>query len=214
MTNKKAELLSGLKTYSIPLVLGALSIGMVFMSSNQSNAIAELEADIATYEELEKESAATDVQLDEAFNTDAHIEVIEGRTVSAKAIAKRMIATDDELTAFYKTNGPFPESEDEVMKMVDLLKKAQMENTLLTDAVEADHIKTWKLNPEWKTRLETVVTYQDAPQVPILFSMKTKDGKSAGLVYALYDTVNDRLVNISKYYTTTGIQDAAELGGI
>lgn len=214
MANRKDELLSGLKTYSIPLVLGVMSLGMMFVSSNQSKAIAELEEGIAAYDALEKESAATDAKLDNTYDKEKHIEVIEGRTVSAEAIGKRMIEVDNELSAFYKTNEPFPESESEVTKMLEVLEKAQIENTLLTGASEADHINTWKLNPAWKTTLETVVTYQDAPQVPVLFSMATKDGKSAGLIYAIYDTENDKLVNINKHYTTIGIQDAVDVGGM
>lgn len=212
--NRKEEIIESLKTYSIPIVLGLITIGMVFISSSQQRDIDELSAGIAAYEKLEAESEQTLADLDVAFDKESQIEVIEGRTVSAEKIGEAMIAVDDALTAFYKTNEPLPEDEAERAKIFAELEKNQIENTKLTGATAADHIDTWKLNPEWTTKLESVVVYQDTPRIPVVFSMTTKDGESAGLIFATYDADNLQLTNIVKHYTRTGMNDAVDVGGI
>lgn len=98
--------------------------------------------------------------------------------------------------------------------MMAELEEAQLENTRLTGATAADHIDTWKLNPAWTTVVESVVVYQDAPRVPVLFSMTTESGENAGLIYGIYDTDSNRLTDIGKHYTTTGLLDAVDVGGI
>lgn len=214
MANRKMDVTGGLKAYSLPIVLGTVSLGALFFAFDQNDKIESLTADVATMESLLSDTQAVDSGLDTEFDKDEHVEVIEGRTVSAKAIGKEMIAADDALTEFYKTNEPFPDDQDEVDKMMAARDAAHAENTRLTGAGDADQLDTWKLNPEWKTKLESVVVYQDTQRVPIVFSMTTKSGDNAGLVYAVYDTESEMLTNISKHYTTAGMQDAVDIGGI
>lgn len=214
MTNRTVDIMGGVKSYSLPLVLGVVSLGGVFFAVDQNEKIQNLNGDVATMEELIRESEALDAGLDTDFDKDAHMEVIEGRTVSAEAIGKEMIATDDALTEFYKTNEPFPDDQDEVDKMMAARDEAHAANTRLTGASEATQLDTWKLNPEWTTTLESVVVYQDTPRVPVVFSMTTSSGDNAGLIYALYDTETETLNDISKHYTTAGMQDATDIGGI
>lgn len=214
MTNRKMDILNGLKLYSIPLVLGTVSLGALFSSFDQNTKIAELLDDVAAMESLLADTEAVDAGLDTAFDKEAHVEVIEGRTVSAEAIGKEMIAVDDALTEFYKTNEPFPDDQGEVDKMFAARDAAHDENSRLTGAGDADQLDTWKLNPAWTTTLESVVVYQDTPRVPIVFSMTTESGENAGLIYAIYDTSGETLTNISKHYTTAGLQDAVDIGGV
>lgn len=214
MASLKNGAFSGLKAYSLPLVLGAVSIGGVFFATDQQDRIDKLTNDVAVMQELLTDAELVADGVDAELTKTDRIEVIEGRTVSAEAIGAKMIAVDDALTEFYKTNEPFPDDPDEVDAMMAKRDEAQAENTRLTGATDADQLDTWKLNPAWETSLESVVVYQDTPRVPIVFSMETATGDSAGLVYAVYDTELGVLEDISKHYTTAGMQDATDIGGI
>lgn len=214
MANRKMDVMGGLKVYSIPLVLGTVSLVALFFAFDQNAQIEKLTEDVAIMESLLEDTDAVDSGLDTEFDKEAHVELIEGRTVSAEAIGKEMIAVDDALTEFYKTNEPFPSDQGEVDKMLAARDAAHAENTRLTGAGDANQLDTWKLNPAWETTLESVVVYQDTPRVPIVFSMATESGDNAGLIYAIYDTASETLTNISKHYTTAGMQDAVDIGGI
>lgn len=203
-----------IKTYALPAVLTVSVIGTVVYTAGVMRDMQDANADIKEYQEMRREIMAQDEKVGDTFDKEAHQTIIEARTVSAREIGKRAITIDDALTAFYKTNQPLPTDAKAKQKVFDDLKKNQAKNTRLTGAGEADHIKTWKLNPEWKTTLATVVTYQDAPSVPILFDMKTAKGKEAGIIYAVYNTGSDTLSGISKHYTTDGMNDAVQVGGM
>lgn len=202
-----------IKTYWIVAVIGAGTVGMVLFMVNQSKAIAMLQEDVVTTEGLVADAEKTLSNLDIEFDAKEHQAKIKERTVSAEEIGKAMIAVDDELTAFYKSNEPLPEDKKEKDALFAKLEEAQLKNTTLTGAGADDHIKTWQLNPEWTMTLESVVTYQDTDRVPIVFAMKTKDGKSAGLIYAIYHVDSQTLSNISRHYTTNGLNDEIDVGG-
>lgn len=206
--------LDALKTYWIVVVIGIAIIGMLLYMSSQNKVVLKLESDVATTEELIAEAEATRSKLTTDFNVKEHQAKIKERTVSAKEIGREMIEVDDALTAFYKTNEPLPTDKKEKDALFKALEKAKEKNHLLTGANESDHIKTWQLNPEWTLTLESVVTYQDTNRVPVVFSMKTKAGKAAGLIYADYDVDKHRLTNINRYYTTDGLQDEIDVGGV
>lgn len=208
------KLITGLKTYWIPILMGFVVIGMVVYMGNQNNDIDKLEADIATMQELIDDANATYAKISKEFDPEQEQKRIEQRTVSAKKIGKEMIAVDNALTSYYKMSEPLPEDEEKKKALFDKLEKAKAKNTKLTGAEEGDHISTWQLNPEWTLKLESVVVYQDTNQIPVVFSMKTKDGKNAGLIYATYDVNDHMLDNISRHYTTVGLDDAVDVGGI
>lgn len=44
--------------------------------------------------------------------------------------------------------------------------------------------------------------------------MKTKDGKAAGLIYARYNVNKQTLEDINRYYTTDGLKDEIDVGGV
>lgn len=203
-----------MKTYWMVVVIGGGIVGMLFFMSNQSKVIAKLESDIATTEGLIADAEKTQSGLTKEFDAKKHQAKIKERTVSAKEIGKQMIEVDDALTAFYKTNQPLPKDQSKKDALLRELEKTKAKNTALTGAKEADHIKTWQLNPEWTLTLESVITYQDTDYVPVVFSMKTKDGKSAGLIYARYNVNRNTLDDISRYYTTDGLKDEIDVGGM
>jgi hypothetical protein len=206
--------LSVIKTYWVVVLMGAIVMGMLVFIHNQAEAISDLEESIETTEGLIADAKVAQSGLKEAFDREEHQEEIEQRTVSAKNIGQEIIEVDDALTAFYKTIDPLPEDKNERDSLFAELETAQTKNTELTGAGEADHIKTWQLNPEWTLKLESVVTYQDTDRVPIVFSMETADGKLAGLVHTIYNVNDHTLSDISRHYTTDGLQDEADVGGI
>jgi len=206
--------LEALKVYWIVVVIGIVVVGMLLYMSSQNKVVSKLESDVATTEELIVEAEATRSGLMVEFNAKEHQAKIKERTVSAKEIGREMIEVDDALTAFYKTNKPLPTDKKEKDSLFKALEKAKEKNILLTGAKEADHIKTWQLNPEWTLTLESVVTYQDTDRIPVVFSMTTKAGKVAGLIHAVYDVNKHMLTNINRYYTTDGLQDEIDVGGV
>ncbi|WP_145142325.1 hypothetical protein [Paenibacillus sp. Y412MC10] len=202
-----------LKAYGIPIILGLVALIMGVLILQQNKKIDALESDIAGKQEQLQSAQATKEKVDHPFDSKEHEEILQSRTVSAKKIGAEIIAAENVLASFYKSNEPLPEDQAAYDKIVKNLKHAQAENTRLTNASESDHIQTWKLNPEWTLKLESIVTYQDTDNVPVLFSMTTKSGKSAGLIYAVYDVVNYKLTNISRHYTTSGLDDEVDVGG-
>lgn len=196
------------------VVLFIVALIMLLFLLNQNKAIGKLEAAVASTQESLDEAKATEKDLSQEFDAKAHQKTIKERTVSAKGIAKEIIAVDDTLTAFYKTSDPMPKDKKKKQELLDSVEKAKEENTKLTGAEEADQIKTLQLNPDWTMKLESVVTYQDTNSVPILFSMKTKKGKDAGLIYAIYNVDSHKLTNISRHYTTDGLADEVSVGGV
>lgn len=203
-----------LKAYGIPIFLGLVSLILVVLIWQQNKTISTLESDIAGTQELIQGAEATKQKVEEPYDSKEHEEILESRTVSAKKIGAEIIAAENVLASFYKSNEDLPEDQGAYDKIVKNLEKAKVENTRLTNATESDHIQTWKLNPEWTLKLESIVTYQDTDNVPVLFSMTTKSGKSAGLIYAVYDVANYKLTSISRHYTTDGLDDEVDVGGM
>lgn len=202
-----------LKEYGLAIGLTTVAVGGIAYSAYAMNQVSEVKTDIEKYEKAKTE-LQVDAKKSKTYNKKTHATVIEARTVSAQNIAKDIIAVDDTLTQFYKRNTALEGSKAEqaaFFKKVEAMKK---QNTKLTGASEADQIKTWKLNPEWKTTLATVIAYQDADRVPVLFDMKTGKGEDAGVVYAVYDTQARTLNNVSKHYTNAGTLDAVQVGGM
>lgn len=206
--------LHALRTYWIVVVIGIVIAGMLLYMSSQNKVVSKLESDVSTTKGLIADAEATRSGLMTKFDAKKHQAKIKERTVSAKKIGSEMIAVDDVLTAFYKTNAPLPTDKKEKDALFKAFEQAKEKNVLLTGAKESDHIKTWQLNPEWTLTLESVVTYQDTDRVPVVFSMKTKAGKAAGLIYAVYDVDKHMLTNISRHYTTDGLKDEIDVGGV
>lgn len=201
-----------IKPYAGAVVLGLTAVGLLVYTGNVRDELETAETQLVAYEKELAAIRATDAELSKPLDTDAAADTIETRTVSAEKVAKEIIAVDDTLTQFFKMNEVIEDkaARDKFFKSVDIAKQ---ENTRLTGASEADHIDTWKKNPEWTTKLETVVAYEDAPTVPVVFSMTTKDGDTAGLVFATYNAQSGTIDGVSKLYTRAGILDESAVGG-
>lgn len=201
-----------IKPYIPATVLGVTSLALLLYTNDIREQTAVAETEVKSIESELAIARQTDNDLSVELDTEAAAEEYTARTVSAEKIAKELIAVDDTLTQFFKMNEVI-ENESEREKFFASVDIAKQENTRLTGATEADHIDTWKKNPEWTTKLETVVVYADAQMVPIVFSMKTKDGRNAGLVFATYDSLAENIVGVSKLYTRDGIVDESSVGG-
>lgn len=207
-----SSILDGLRQYWFVTVLGAVLIGLSLWMAHVSSENVKLENRIeklqTSIETAEKDYAIAN----QKFNEKQEVKTIQAKTVSAKQIAARMIQVDDTLTAYYKSNAPLPTGKKRQAYMNNV-QKAKEENTKITGADEADQIKTWQLNPDWTLKLDSVVIYRDTDRIPIVFSMTTKDGKTAGLVNAIYDVNDDMIDDVETHYTTAGINDEVDVGG-
>lgn len=198
--------------YWLLFVLGVLVIVMAGLYIGKSGTLSTMRSDNQAIQSLIDESSRTYRLISKDFDESAHRALITERGISAKVIGEDMIAVDDALTAFYKSNEDLPTGDERIALMAEL-DKMKAANTRLTDADEDDHINTWQLNPEWTLKLASVVTYQDTNKVPVLFTMTTKDGKDAGMIMAVYDVVRNKLVNIQRHYTLDGVKDEIDVGG-
>lgn len=207
------EVLDILRTYWLVILLGCVAVGLLFFSSSKADELAKVEEDIVEMQATVEGAKKTLAEKSKDLDKDAEKKVIQERTVSAEKIGEEIIKVDDVLTAFYKSAKDLPEDEAEYNKVVEELNWAKKENTRLTGAGEADHINTWQLNPEWTLKLESVVVYRDTDRIPVVFSMKTKEGKNAGLIQAVYDVEKNQITDVVKHYTNDGIRDEVNVGG-
>lgn len=202
------------KNYGVVFVLFVVFAAVMYYVTNQQTEVKKREGDIKDTQKLITDAKQTMNQVNKPFDEEKHQEKLNERTVSAKKIGQEIIAVDNTLTAFYKTADPLPKDESKKQAIFDQLEQAKKENTRLTDAGEHDHIKTWQLNPEWTLSLDSVAVYQDTDSVPVVFRMKTKAGVLAGFIVATYDVKQHKLRNVIRHYTTDGLKDEAEVGGI
>jgi len=190
-----------------------LLVIVLIMITHQDKVHDQLKLDVSALRQQVAEQKVVQKEVDQPFDETKHAETITLRTVSAKQIGNEMIKVDNMLTSFYKSNESLPEDQAAYDKIVNELEWAKKENEKLTGATEDEQIQTWKLNPAWTLRLDSVITYQDTDNVPILFSMTTKAGKLAGLISAVYDVNNHKIVNVVRHYTTDGLDDEVDVGG-
>lgn len=201
-----------LRPYRVALGLAVIAVCLFGYMAHQQSEISSLASAVkATQNKIDKAELAKK-EASKPFDTTKHQKVIQARTVSAEQIGKEIIAVDNTLTAFYKTNAPMPTGAKKDA-LIAKVKAAQTKNTALTGTAVADQINTWQLNPAWTLKLESVVAYQDTTTLPVVFSMTTKQGKAAGLIYAMYDVNNHKLSNITRHYTVDGLKDAVDVGG-
>lgn len=201
-----------LTPYVVPAVAGVAAVALFSASVNLGDDVEAKAKTVAAYQQEVETAKATLASLQEGVDTEQLQTEVAADVVSAKDMAKRLIAIDDTLTQFFKMNEPI-EDKDEREAFYASVDKAKLANTELTGATEADHIDTLKLNPEWKTSLESTIVYAETDYIPVVLSMKTKSGENAGLVVAGYDALNDEVIDVTKYYTNAGILDATAVGG-
>lgn len=207
-------LIDVLQEYWLAIILGLFAVYLLLYSNDVGKEVDDLYLEIQSLEETLANAKGVERNVSADIDKEGEKKVIEERTVSAQQIAEEYIKVDDALTEFYKSNKDMPVDDDEAMKeIMDKLNWAKEENTRLTGAGDADHIKTWQLNPEWTLKLESVVMYKNTERIPVIFSMTTKDGKNAGLVKAMFNVDKYKLTDIEKYYTVDGMRDEVNVGG-
>lgn len=202
-----------LRTYWLAILLGCVAVGLFLFSSSKADELAKVEKDAVEMQSTVEAAKKTLAEKSKNLDKDAEKKVIQERTVSAKKIGEEIIKVDDVLTAFYKSSEDLPKDKAEYNKLMEKVNWAKKENARLTGASEADNINTWQLNPEWTLKLESVAVYRDTDRIPVVFSMKTKEGKNAGLIQAVYNVEANQITDVVKYYTNDGLRDEVNVGG-
>lgn len=151
--------------------------------------------------------------LEKEFDAEVYSQTLESTDISAKKIGQEIIALDNFLTAYYKSNDPLPENEEDHPKYFERLELAKKEYSKIVEVKDTEYISTWKLNPDWNIKLESVVNYRNVSNIPIIFSLTTKDGTNAGLIYAIYNVGSYKITGVTRHYTNAGILDAVDVGG-
>lgn len=195
-----------LKQYGVAIlsiVVGLIMIPLVIANGNE---ITKLEQGINENKETIK-GLSSQLSKMADFDEEQETKIIKENTISATKTAEKLIKLDKELAdMLYETNFT---GKDWAKRYAQL----EEENRKLKVIDESKNRLVWRMNPEWSLTLESVLAYQDTDEFPVVFSMMTKDKKTAGLVYAEYNVEKDRFENISLYYTNDGIIDEASMGG-
>lgn len=202
-----SDILDGLREYW-KVILGVIFVligFMVLLLSDSSKSdlefqIAGLDAEIM---ELEKELNRNEL-TEEQLEPEAKIITESG--AHALDMGSEMIEVQQMLTDAYKTIEPVVEFEDQAG-----LEEAKEAYTRMTNST--DYVHTWMLNGEWSMQLDTVATFKDADNVPVVFTMYLKDGSLAGIVRGQYNSQNDILDDVIVDYTVNGMNDAVDVGG-
>lgn len=179
--------------------------GLTLMLSGQSR-----QTMIGEEQDLVQEIADLKTALDKPELTESDleptVEVIEQGGLNSRKMGEKMIVVQKTLASFYKTHESLDESED-----LTTVRNAEKDYTRMTGST--DYGNTWLLNKDWTMTLESVATYADERDIPIVFSMHTKDNKLAGLVRGNYDPETDLMSGIVIDYTVDGNQDQPDVGG-
>lgn len=188
---------------SILLVAGA-GVFLVISSGNTRNLDAQEQALIVEIEALEKELARKTLTEEDM---QPEVEVIEQAGVHAQDMGAEMIQAQKKLADAYRSAEPVATYEDKKG-----LEEAEQIFTRLTTST--DYVNTWFLNGTWDMRLDTIGTYTDSKDIPVVFSMYTAAGDLAGVVRAKYDNERDLLDDILVDYTVSGYADEIDVGGM
>ena len=204
-----------IKKYWLTGIIAVLLLGMsvyVFSLNYKAN---QYQAEYITLTDTLTTLTAELAKVSEVYDAEKEKNTIRENSVSATDISESMIAVDTVLTSFYRSSMPFPEgiSADERAALIQKGEDAKAKYRTITGLDPANGVNTWQLNPEWSLKLETILTYKSVKEIPVLFSMKTKDGRDAGLVQTTYDVESNTLKNIVTHYTQAGIEDKADVGG-
>lgn len=190
------------------IILGVvlLIVGATLISLANNERDSELARQQVLQEEIE--SLRTELSLKELTVEDLvpEVEIITESGVHVRDMAKEMIDAQVILSSYYKNPEPLDSDIDQVE-----LESAQTVYTRLTDS--QDYPNTWMLNDTWMMTLDSLGTYADAKNVPIVFSMYMANGDLAGIVRGFYDADKDLISDIRVDYTVSGYADAVDPGG-
>lgn len=198
---------TALKDYWRVIIAGVfvLAGGIIIQVSNSQ--IDQLsQEELSLLDEIESlEGALALAPITEDSMSD-EVVVIEQSSQHAREMGAEMIAIQQTLSTFYKSAEPLDPKED----LTDV-RKAEDAYVRLTN--QTDYGNTWQLNKDWTMTLDTVANYSGTKTVPVVFTMKTKDGKVAGIVRGVYNPEIDLLESIIVDYTVDGRMDATDVGG-
>ena len=183
-----------------------LIVGATLISLANNERDSELARQQVLQEEIE--SLRTELSMKELTveDLDPEVEIITESGVHVRDMAKEMIDAQVILSGYYKNPEPLDSDIDQVE-----LESAQTVYTRLTDS--QDYPNTWMLNDTWTMTLDSLGTYADAKNVPIVFSMYMANGDLAGIVRGFYDADRDLISDIRVDYTVSGYADAVDPGG-
>lgn len=200
--------MDSIKKYWRIYLAGLMVLGGGFYlatSSSAVNSIQEQEQSLLLeIEDLEAELAQKNLTEEDL---EPEVEIIEQAGAHARDMGAEMIATQKKLAGAYRTDQPVVDYEDQ-----SGLDEAEETYTRLTQST--DYVNTWFLNSEWDMELDSVGTYVESQNIPVVFSMYTKDGDLAGVVRAKYNSERDLLDDIVIDYTIIGYADEVDVGGL
>lgn len=175
-------------------------------NSNENEAmINKLSSEITEYEnELAKEPKTLE-------DFEQEVEVIVDSGVTVKDMAGEILESQKVLADTYLTAEEidFDARTDEDEKRIE---DAQLVFTRLTGST--NFVDLWLLNPEWRLELDTVGSYSDVVNIPVVFSMYTSDDELAGIVRGIYNIDDDIIKDIERDYTQAGLDNRTDVGGM
>lgn len=180
--------------------------GTLFVSTSRGSSTSLLVQE----QDLRGEIETLHVELNQKDLTEddlqPEVEIIKESGAHARDMGEGMIEAQIELAKFYKNPEPISEHDD-----MDALAKAEAIHTRLTEST--DYTNAWVLNHEWTMALDSIGTYSDVKNIPVVFSMYMENGDLAGVVRGKYDSDRDLLSDIIIDYTVSGYGDAIDPGG-
>lgn len=180
--------------------------------TKERNALAE--QTVQTKQQLLEASNEEDRLKDIGTDKRLMTQQMTGRMVSAKNIANELLSLDQSMVTYYH-GGSINRNTSEKKKRA-LLKNMQnvwARYEKITGSSDRSPNIAFRKNPKWTMTLKSVLPYKESPEVPLLFEMRTKKGKLAGMVVATYYVENQQIRHIKRYYTSEGQRDFVDVGG-
>lgn len=181
-------------------------LGTVFVSTSNSESDTIVAQENTVREEirsLESDLAQKDLTKEDL---QPEVEIITEKGAHVRDMGEEMIEAQLVIARAYKNPDPITDDRE-----LAVLEQAEMTYTRLTDSV--DYANTWVLNGDWTMTLDSVGTYADVRNIPVVFSMYMASGELAGVVRGTYDSDRDLLSDVVVDYTVNGFADMTDPGG-
>lgn len=122
--------------------------------------------------------------------------------INAREIGKTIVRVQNELAKIYRDSSGIGDRTESDALYDEL-------STVITDVSTGSMSDIWKGNTDWILELKTVVNYRKTDKVPVVFTMVDRAGDLMGVVRGNYDSVTNRMTDVSVAYTTKGEADIA-----
>lgn len=181
-------------------------VGTVLVSMSNSDASSLLAQENTVREEIQ--GLEVDLNQKDLTKEDLQpeVEIITEKGVHVRDMGEEMIEAQLIIAEAYKTPDPLADDAD-----LAAIERAEATYTRLTDST--DYANAWVLNSDWSMTLDSVGTYADVRNIPVVFSMYMDNGELAGVVRGTYDSDRDLLSDIVVDYTVNGFADMTDPGG-